>query len=107
MIPGFEEGRHPLGEADYFLSQGGCGPPVLLLHGFPETHACWHRIAPRLAEGHCVAAADLRGYGSSEAPPGGPRGEGYTKREMGGEAWSGGRPNVEATAGLDVVTCRG
>lgn len=57
----------------------------LLLHGFPETHACWHRIAPRLAESHRVVAPDLRGYGASEAPPGGPLGERYTKREMAAE----------------------
>lgn len=81
-LPGFVEGRHRVGEASYFVSQGGSGPPLLLLHGFPETHACWHRIAPRLAEAHRVVAPDLRGYGASEAPPGGPLGEGYTKREM-------------------------
>jgi haloacetate dehalogenase len=81
-MPGFTEGRNPVGEASYFVSQGGAGPALLLLHGFPETHACWHRIAPRLAEAHRVIAPDLRGYGASEAPPGGPRGEGYTKREM-------------------------
>jgi haloacetate dehalogenase len=52
------------------------------LHGFPQTHACWHRIAPGLATFHRVVASDLRGYGVSEAPAGGPRGEGYTKREM-------------------------
>jgi hypothetical protein len=38
-LPGFEDGRHPVGEASYFVSQGGSGPAVLLLHGFPETHA--------------------------------------------------------------------
>jgi haloacetate dehalogenase len=92
-LPGFEEGRRAVGEASYFVAQGGDGPPVLLLHGFPETHACWHRIAPRLAETHRVVAPDLRGYGASEAAPGGPRGEGYTKREMAAEL-------VELMAGL-------
>jgi haloacetate dehalogenase len=77
--------RHRVGEADYFVSRGGSGPAVLLLHGFPETHACWHRIAPELARTHHVVAPDLRGYGASEAPPGGPHGEGYTKREMAAE----------------------
>ena len=84
-LVGFAEGRHALGEARYFVAQGGEGPPLLLLHGFPETHACWHRIAPALASAHRVVAPDLRGYGASEAPPGGPRGEGYTKREMAAE----------------------
>jgi haloacetate dehalogenase len=84
-LVGFAEGRHAVGEARYFVAQGGEGPPLLLLHGFPETHACWHRIAPELASAHRVVAPDLRGYGASEAPPGGPRGEGYTKREMAAE----------------------
>lgn len=81
-LPGAERGRHRVGDASYFVYRGGTGSPLLLLHGFPETHACWHRIAPRLADAHCIVAPDLRGYGSSEAPLGGPRGEGYTKREM-------------------------
>jgi haloacetate dehalogenase len=81
-LQGFEEGLRSIGKASYFYAHAGSGSPVLLLHGFPETHACWHRIAPRLAKTHRVIAADLRGYGSSEAPPGGPRGEGYSKREM-------------------------
>ena len=84
-LAGFVDGHHRVGEASYFVSQGGTGPPMLLLHGFPQTHACWHRIAPRLAEAHRVIAPDLRGYGASEAPPGGPLGEGYTKREMAAE----------------------
>ncbi len=85
-LPGFEDGRHPVGEASYFVSQGGSGPAVLLLHGFPETHApagiesllAWPRLIASLPR-TCV------GYGASEAPPGGPRGEGYTKREMAAE----------------------
>jgi haloacetate dehalogenase len=81
-LAGFDDTAHPIGDAHYFVSQGGAGAPVLLLHGFPQTHLCWHRVAPRLAATHRVIAPDLRGYGASEAPPGGPRGEGYTKREM-------------------------
>jgi haloacetate dehalogenase len=84
-LPGFEGARHRVGEASYLVTCRGSGPPVLLLHGFPETHACWHRVAPELARAHLVIAPDLRGYGGSEAPPGGPRGEGYTKREMAAE----------------------
>ena len=48
-LPGFSEARHAVGDADYFVAAGGDGPPVLLLHGFPETHACWHGVAPPLA----------------------------------------------------------
>jgi len=55
---------------------------VLLLHGFPETHYCWRSLIPTLAQSHTVIAPDLRGYGESHAPPGGPRGEGFSKREM-------------------------
>jgi haloacetate dehalogenase len=84
-LPGFEDGRRDVGEVRYFLAQGGDGPPMLLLHGFPQTHVCWHAIAPRLAAAHTVVAPDLRGYGASRAPAGGPRGEGYSKREMAGE----------------------
>jgi len=82
--PGFQQRRIVVGEVDYALTVGGEGPPLLLLHGFPQTHACWSRVAPALAGRHTVVAPDLRGYGASRAPAGGPRGEGYTKREM---AW--------------------
>src|SRR5204863_5579490 len=84
-LDGLADTRHSIGKASYFVSSGGTGPPILLLHGFPETHACWHAIAPALARDHRVVVPDLRGYGASEAPPGGPRGEGYTKREMAAE----------------------
>jgi haloacetate dehalogenase len=83
--PGFVDSRVAVGEAEYAVSQGGAGPPLLLLHGFPQTHACWSGVAPALARLRTVVAPDLRGYGSSRAPAGGPHGEGYTKREMAGE----------------------
>jgi haloacetate dehalogenase len=80
--PGFEDSRVRVGEAEYAVTCGGHGPPVLLLHGFPQTHACWSGVAPALGRQHTVVAPDLRGYGASRAPAGGPHGEGYTKREM-------------------------
>ena len=63
---------------------GGQGTPVLLLHGYPQTHLIWHHVAPELAERHTVILTDLRGYGDSGKPDGGPRHEGYAKRAM---AW--------------------
>jgi haloacetate dehalogenase len=61
---------------------GGSGPPVLLLHGYPQCHLMWHRVAPELARGHTVVAADLRGYGDSDKPPAGDAHAGYGKRAM-------------------------
>src|SRR5215217_582091 len=81
-LAGFGATRHVVGEADYYVANGGDGPPVVLLHGFPETHLCWHAIAPRLAGDHAVVAPDLRGYGASRASAGGPYGQGFSKREM-------------------------
>ncbi|MBP2296566.1 alpha/beta fold hydrolase [Azospirillum rugosum] len=61
----------------------GDGPPVLLLHGHPQTHLTWYRVAPRLVEAGCtVVAADLRGYGDSSKPPGGEGHATYAKRAM-------------------------
>src|SRR5258706_11578559 len=57
-------------------------PALLLLHGYPQTHAIWHKVAPRLAMRFNVVATDLRGYGDSGKPPGGARHEAYSKREM-------------------------
>lgn len=56
--------------------------PVLLLHGYPQTHAMWHPVAPRLAESFTVVATDLRGYGDSSKPPGGEDHAAYCKRAM-------------------------
>jgi haloacetate dehalogenase len=61
---------------------GGSGPPVLLLHGYPQCHLMWHRAAPELARAHTVVAADLRGYGDSAKPPAGDDHAGYGKRAM-------------------------
>ncbi len=77
--------RVAVGEAEYLAAIAGSGPPVLLLHGFPQTHHCWRYVAPALGERHTVVAADIRGYGGTSAPAGGPKGEGYTKREMGND----------------------
>lgn len=60
----------------------GAGPPLLLLHGYPQTHVIWHKVAPRLAEAFTVVATDLRGYGDSAKPPGGAEHAAYAKRAM-------------------------
>ncbi|MBU1361039.1 MAG: alpha/beta hydrolase [Gammaproteobacteria bacterium] len=65
---------------------GGKGAPLLLLHGHPQTHAIWHRVAPRLAERFTVVALDLRGYGDSGRPARDAGHVGYSKREMAKDA---------------------
>jgi haloacetate dehalogenase len=81
-IPNMEYRRLSIRDADYLVATAGSGPAVLLLHGFPQTHYCWRRIVPVLAQQYTVVAPDLRGYGSTTAPAGGPEGQGYTKREL-------------------------
>jgi haloacetate dehalogenase len=61
---------------------GGSGPPLLLLHGFPETHLMWHRVVPALAETFTVICADIRGYGASGKPPSAPDHQPYAKSTM-------------------------
>jgi haloacetate dehalogenase len=84
-IDGFEYREVAVGPTIYRPGTAGSGPPVLLLHGFPQTHFCWHRVAPRLTARHTVVVCDLKGYGESRSEPGGPLGEGYAKREMAAE----------------------
>ena len=76
MIEGFREGAEDVGEATIAYETAGVGPPLLLLHGYPQTRTCWHRVAPALAERFTVVAADLRGYGDSSTPPDGENHEG-------------------------------
>lgn len=61
---------------------GGNGPALLLLHGFPQTKAIWHQVAPELAKNFTVVASDLRGYGASSKPHGKPDHSSYSKRSM-------------------------
>jgi haloacetate dehalogenase len=82
MFEGFERELVRTGGAEIQLVHGGDGPPVLLLHGYPQTHAMWHAVAPRLAKHFTVVAADLRGYGDSSKPPGGEDHAAYSKRAM-------------------------
>lgn len=64
------------------LRHGGSGPPLLLLHGFPQTHVIWHKIADRLAQHYTLVMPDLRGYGDSSKPQGEPDHGNYSKRVM-------------------------
>jgi haloacetate dehalogenase len=92
-IDGFEYSSFEVGPTTYRPGIAGRGPPVLLLHGFPQTHYCWHLVAPELTAGNTVVVCDLKGYGDSRSEGGGPLGEGYAKREMAAEL-------VELMAGL-------
>ncbi len=82
MFEGFERVRIETEGASINAVYGGKGPPVLLLHGYPQTYAMWHLVAPRLAESYTVVATDLRGYGDSSKPDGGVDHAGYSKRAM-------------------------
>ncbi len=82
MFDGFETRRVATSGAEINLRLGGSGPPLLLLHGYPQTHVMWHRVAPYLAERFTVAAADLRGYGDSAKPASDPAHAVYSKRAM-------------------------
>lgn len=70
------------GQIDIACLVGGSGPALLLLHGFPQTKAIWHEVAPALSQYYTVVAADLRGYGQSSKPDGKPDHSSYSKRSM-------------------------
>jgi haloacetate dehalogenase len=82
LMPGFSWQDVETGNCRIRVAIGGKGPPLLLLHGHPQNHLTWHKIAPALAETHTVIAPDLRGYGDSEKPEGGVDHINYSKRAM-------------------------
>ena len=83
MFEGFTQAQLEGAGARINLRYAGSGPPLLLLHGNPLTHVMWHKIAPGLAQDFTVVATDLRGYGDSSKPDGGPDHGGYSFRAMG------------------------
>jgi haloacetate dehalogenase len=86
MFDGFTRSLVDTGEATICVRSGGSGPPLLLLHGYPQTHVMWHLVAPRLARDFSVVAMDLRGYGDSSKPPTTADHEPYSKRAMARDA---------------------
>jgi len=83
LFPGFDARTVRTGGAEIFMRLGGEGPPLLLLHGYPQTHHAWHRLAPELARHFSLVIADLRGYGQSLAPASEDDHYPYSKRAMG------------------------
>lgn len=80
LFPGFEQRRLDVDGVELNCRVGGQGPALLLLHGHPQTHVMWHKMAPRLAERFTLVVADLRGYGDSAKPDAGT--EAYSKRTL-------------------------
>ncbi len=82
FFPGFERRRVATSGAEINLVTGGSGPPLLLLHGYPQTHLMWRKVAPRLAAEFTLVIPDLRGYGDSAKPPAGADCVNYSKRAL-------------------------
>jgi len=83
FFEGFTLETVPCGDVTLRVRHGGGGPPVVLVHGHPRTHATWHRVAALLSEEHTVVCPDLRGYGRSTVPPDEPAHAQASKRAMG------------------------
>jgi haloacetate dehalogenase len=82
MLDDFDNERIAARDVSINVRYGGAGPPLLLLHGHPQTHVMWHRVAPILAERFTVVCPDLRGYGDSDKPAGGDDHTAYSKRAL-------------------------
>src|SRR3954467_9471011 len=83
LFPGFEHLDLRTSGAVIRLRHGGSGPPLMLLHGNPQNHVCWHKVAARLAQHYHVILPDLRGYGDSSLPEAGPKNINFSFRAMG------------------------
>ena len=98
MLPDtFTQHNFNVGEVTIHALVGGNGPPLLLLHGYPQTHFCWHKVAPELARHFTVVLTDLRGYGDSSKPFGAADHSTYSKRAMA-------RDQVEVMRALGFTT---
>jgi haloacetate dehalogenase len=82
MFEGFSTENVETPRGEVHVRVGGSGPPLLLLHGFPQTHLMWHAVAPRLADGFSLVIADLPGYGDSFRPPVSDDHSAHSKREL-------------------------
>ncbi len=82
LFAGFAQQKRRVNGIDINLRHGGDGPPLLLLHGFPQTHVIWHRVAPQLAQRYTLVMPDLRGYGDSDKPASSADHAPYSKRAM-------------------------
>ncbi len=82
VFENFQHVQINVGEVTINARVGGNGKPLLLLHGYPQTHVMWHKVAPRLAQSFTVVAADLRGYGDSGKPEGALDHSNYSKRAL-------------------------
>jgi len=81
VFDGFTSRAIETSGATITVVHGGSGPPLLLLHGYPQTHVMWHKVAPLLMRHFTIVATDLRGYGDSSKPAGGPDHAAYSKRD--------------------------
>ena len=82
LFPGFEARNFQVNGVQIAAHVGGSGSPLLLLHGHPQTHAIWHKVAPTLMKTHTLVITDLRGYGDSSKPQGDQDHGNYSKRTM-------------------------
>src|SRR5262245_15205268 len=91
LFPGWAARRLRLGEVQIVLRAAGAGSALLLLHGSPQTHVCWHKIAPELARRSTHVVADRRGYGASSVP----------RDELGHMSYATRRMAQDCLAGID------